>query len=95
MTLNGEREQTLSLIREISSRQTVQFSFWAGGKKKNPLRTDRQASAEDSFGARFIGGFDDKNLLVVFHLPYAILFAGRFEHPSPIFIPNHPCSSAQ
>ena len=36
MTLNGEREQTLSLIREISSRQTVQFSFWAGGKKKIP-----------------------------------------------------------
>jgi hypothetical protein len=69
------------------------FPVWK--KKKNNSGTNRQRNAEHSFGARFIGGFEDKNLLVDFYLPSAVFLAGRFEHPSPIFIPNHICSEAK
>lgn len=80
----------LSLIMQdqLKTNCAVLFSVW----EKNNSRTDRHLSARRSLGAEFIGGFDDQNLLVGFHLPYAILLAGRFERPSPIFIPNRPCS---
>lgn len=80
----------LSLIMQDQLKTNCAVLFSAG--KKNNSRTDRRLSARRSLGAEFIGGFDDQNLLVVFHLPYAILLAGRFERPSPIFIPDRPCS---
>lgn len=88
--MGREREWMLSLIMQdqLKTNCAVLFSVW----EKNNSRTDRRLSARRSLGAEFIGGFDDQNLLVVFHLPYAILLAGRFERPSPIFIPDRPCS---
>lgn len=83
----------LSVITKDQFKTNCAVCF-PGWEKKIITHTDRQESAEDSFRARFIGGFD-KDLLAVFHSPYAILLAGCFEHLSSIFIPSHPRSSAK
>ena len=56
----------LSVITKDQLKTNCAVCFPGWEKKKNNSHTDRQESAEDSFGARFIGGFD-KDLLAVFH----------------------------